>query len=63
MNKSTAQPFAYAIERKARKEYICAYCGAMINKSDIYFEKNEMSKDRKFKKIKYCNPCYDTKNI
>ena len=63
MNKTTAKPFAYAFERKARKEYTCAYCGEVIKKGDIYFEKTEMSEDRKFKKIKYCDPCYDTKNI
>lgn len=57
------RPFAYAIERRARKDYICDYCSKSINSKNTYFEKIEMTSDHNFKRMRYCSECYDTKNI
>lgn len=56
-------PFAYVYERVAKKSYTCACCNASINPGDIYFDKNGIKSNHRFYNLKYCTPCYDTKNI
>ena len=58
-----AKPFSYVYERVAAKKHKCAYCNNPINVGDIYFHKHGIEENHKFYDVRYCTPCYDTKNI
>ena len=59
----SVKPFCYAIEKSARKDYVCDCCNQVIAKRSKYFLKHGITEEHKFYDYRYCVPCYDTKNI
>ena len=58
-----AKPFSIIYERVAAKKHECDCCKKKIHKGVTYFNKRGMTSKHKFFDLKYCDPCYSTRNI
>ena len=58
-----AKPFVYIYERVAAKNHVCDYCKKEIRSGTVYFNKRGIKENHSFYDLKYCDPCYSTKNI